>query len=174
MSKKNIVTIGILVVIIILAVVIQLQKTDNMAAPDPQNCTYNVEGEDIVLENGYSEKEIVPGSASKLITRYFGNSVEGDFNGDNILDTAFILTQDAGGSGTFYYIAAALGGSEECKSTNAIFLGDRITIVSTEFEDGKIVVNFKEREMEEPMTAVPSVDATAHFQIASGELIEVH
>ncbi|MFA4998668.1 MAG: hypothetical protein WC514_01480 [Candidatus Paceibacterota bacterium] len=93
---------------------------------DPKNATYLIENEEVTLVNGRSEKEIVPDSASKAITQYFGNEVKADFNGDGTEDVAFILTQNSGGSGTFYYVAAVLDLKDGYKGTNAILLGDRI------------------------------------------------
>jgi hypothetical protein len=61
---------------------------------------YTIEGETVLLQNGVAEREAAPGSAAKVSTRYFGNEVEGDLDGDGILDIAFLLTQDGGGSGT--------------------------------------------------------------------------
>jgi len=40
--------------------------------------------------------------------QYFGNEATGDLNGDGQADKAFLVTQDPGGSGTFYYVIAAL------------------------------------------------------------------
>jgi hypothetical protein len=61
---------------------------------------YTIDGERVLLANGVAEREAAPGSATTVVTRYFGNEVEGDLDGDGILDIAFLLTQDGGGSGT--------------------------------------------------------------------------
>jgi hypothetical protein len=47
--------------------------------------------------DGISETEAAPGSASKIITRYFGNELRTDLDGDDVEDIAFILTQSSGG-----------------------------------------------------------------------------
>ena len=70
------------------------------------NSTYKIENVSIKLINGKSIMEIVPGSASKLITTVWKQPVVGDLNGDKINDAALILIQNGGGSGTFYYVAA--------------------------------------------------------------------
>jgi len=123
---------------------------------DAKNCTYLIEGQNITLINGYSEEEVAPGSVSKIITKYFGNEVTGDFNNDGFPDIAFVLTQEGGGSGTFYYLVSALGSKDKCIGTNAIFLGDRIAPQSTNFQNGEIIVNYADRKADEPMTATPS------------------
>jgi len=142
-------------------------------AIDPQNATYLIESEEITLINGKAEKEIVPGSASKTITQYFGNEAKADFNSDGIEDVAFLLTQDSGGSGTFYYIAAALGSKDGYKGTNAIFLGDRIAPQTTEFQNGEIIVNYADRKTGESMVTNPSVGISKYFKVSDGRLEEV-
>lgn len=132
---------------------------------DAKNCVYDIDGDIITLENGYSEREVAPGSASKKITRYFGNEAVGDFNNDGIGDTAFILTQNSGGSGTFYYLVAAVSGNNTCNGTNAILLGDRIAPQTTESDGNMIIVNYAGRKPGEPMSTSPSVGVTKRFSV---------
>src|SRR5262245_35429792 len=69
-------------------------------AGDPKNATYLIEGERVKLENGLSTVSVTPlGSPSRVITRYFGNELKTDLDGDGKEDVAFILTQERGGSG---------------------------------------------------------------------------
>ena len=142
-------------------------------AIDPQNATYIIEGEEITLINGKAEKEIVPGSASKTITQYFGNEAKADFNSDGIEDVAFLLAQDNGGSGTFYYVAAALGSKNGYNGTNAILLGDRIAPQTTEFRNGEIIVNYVDRKPGESMATRPSVGISKYLKIRDGKLEEI-
>ncbi len=185
MSKKNtaIIICIILLVIIILGIYwfTYSQKNvsnNNQPSPtsafvlDPKNCAYNIENQAVALVDGYSEQEVAPGSASKTITRYFGNEVSGDFNNDGFSDIAFILTQESGGSGTFYYLAVALGSKDKCIGTNAIFLGDRIAPQSTNFQNGEIIVNYADRNPDEPMTEIPSVGVSKYFKITGNQLLE--
>jgi hypothetical protein len=149
------------------------EKTDLKKEIDFKNCSYNIQGKDVQLKDGYSEEEIAPGSASKLITRYFGNELRGDFDGDGLSDTAFLITQNSGGSGTFYYLTVALSSNMGCKGTNAILLGDRIAPQTTGYEDGKIVVNYADRGSGEPMTSRPSIGVSRYFEIKDGILVEI-
>lgn len=145
-------------------------------AADPKNATYIIEGEEIALVNGKSEKEIAPGSASKIITQYFGNEVKNDFNGDGAEDVAFLLTQNSGGSGTFYYVAVVLGTGNNYggyEGTNAVFLGDRIAPQTTEFQNGEIIVNYADRKTSEPMSTSPSIGITRVFSVESSVLNEI-
>ncbi|MEN9338029.1 MAG: hypothetical protein RIQ41_343 [Candidatus Parcubacteria bacterium] len=134
---------------------------------DALGTTLIINNEPVTLVNGIAVKEDAPGSASKTTTQYFGNEVTGDFNNDGKKDTAFIVTQTTGGSGTFFYLTTTLGGE-------AAFLGDRIAPQSTDYKDGKIVVNFAERKAGEPMTAEPSVGVSKYFEVGpNGTLVEI-
>lgn len=147
---------------------------DAASLPSYKNISYKINGVDITLINGLAETEIAPGSASKLITRYFGNEAHGDLNADGLEDVAFLLTQDGGGSGTFYYIAAALKASVGYQGTNAIFLGDRIAPQTTEIKNGEIIVNYADRKPGEPMTSQPSVGVSKYLKVENGVLTEVN
>ena len=127
----------------------------------------------MTLVNGHAESEIAPGSASKLVTQYFGNAATGTLGGNGVTGVAFLLTQDGGGSGTFYYVAAALKTPSGYQGTNAIFLGDRIAPQTTQIRDGEIIVNYADRASGEPMSAQPSIGVSKYFRIDNGALVEV-
>ena len=163
----------ILIIILILAIVgIYFCQQSLLQVKDYKNISYNIEGKDVLLTNGLSEVEIVPGSASKSITRYFGNEVRGDFNNDKSEDVAFLLTQDNGGSGTFYYVVAALKTNNGYIGTNGIFIGDHVAPQTTEFRDNMIIVNYEDREINQPMTAQPSIGFSKYCMIENGKLID--
>ena len=67
-----------------------------------RNAEYVIEGQRIKLADGLAEAEISPGSASRIVTRYFGNELKTDLNDDGREDVVFLLTQQRGGSGTFF------------------------------------------------------------------------
>lgn len=121
-----------------------------------KDATYTIDGNSITLVNGLAQSEAAPGSASKLTTRYFGNEATGDLNGDGLDDVAFVLTQEGGGSGTFFYVVAALKTTSGWQGSDAVFLGDRIAPQTTQINNGTIVVNYAERKKGEPMTTAPS------------------
>lgn len=150
-----------------------VQKLSERPGSDYKNIFYEIDGQSIMLKNGKAEVEITPGSASKSITQYFGNEVKADLNGDGTEDVAFLLTQDNGGSGTFFYVAAALKTEDGYGGTNAVFLGDRIAPQTTEFRDGEVIVNYAERKPGEPMTARPSIGVSKYLKISGDRLVEV-
>ena len=138
---------------------------------DVKNATYMIDGHPVVLIAGRAE-EAIPDSSSKITTTYFGNEVAGDFNNDGLSDVALLLTQNTGGSGTFYYVVAALKTASGYQGTNAILLGDRIAPQTSEFRDGVITVNFATRKLNESMSTPPSVGVSKSFSISSaGTLI---
>lgn len=127
-------------------------------ASDPRNATYSIDGEPFTLVDGVAETETAPGSASKTVTRYFGNEVTLDLNDDGRDDSVFLLTQETGGSGTFYYVAAALNTEDGYVGSDTLFLGDRIAPQSTVRGQHKIViVNYADRAPGEDFSVAPSV-----------------
>jgi len=121
-------------------------KVEQQTQIQYKNSSYRIEGSDVQLSNGYAETEATPGSLSKITTRYFGNEAIGDLNGDGVADVAFLLTQETGGSGTFFYLVAALKTQAGYQGSEAYFLGDRIAPQTTEYKDGVITVNYADRK----------------------------
>lgn len=141
---------------------------------DPKNATYDIDGQSVTLVGGISEVLSAPGSATKITTSYFGNEAYGDIDGDDDNDAAFLITQDTGGTGIFYYVVVALRTPTGYKLTNTFFVGDRITPQSTEIkEDSKeLHVNFAERKKGEPMSAESSVGATLLLKVTPEGVLE--
>lgn len=127
-------------------------------AMNAKNATYRINGQAVTLRNGTAETEVAPGSASKILTKYFGNEVKHDFDDDGREDIAFLLTQETGGSGTFFYVVAALNTANGYVGSEGLFLGDRIAPQTTEMGKGNIiVVNYAERKPGEGFAVQPSV-----------------
>lgn len=139
-------------------------------ASDHKNISYMIDGKSIKLENGGAETEAAPGSASKVITRYFGNELETDLDGDGLKDIAFILTQDRGGSGTFFYAVAARNTGSGYVGSDGYLLGDRIAPQSTDVSQNPrhtyvVVFNYADRAAGEAMTVSPSVGKSAYLKL---------
>ena len=140
------------------------QPQEQAAVPGTEyrNAEYVIEGQRIKLADGLAEAETSPGSASRIVTRYFGNELKTDLNYDGREDVIFLLTQQRGGSGTFFYAVAALNTEAGYLGSDGYLLGDRIapqtTVVSPNpRHKNVIVVNYADRRPDEPMTAQPSV-----------------
>lgn len=139
---------------------------------DYKNAEYLIEGQKVKLENGVSEVEAAPGSASKIITRYFGNEVKHDLNDDGREDVAFLLTQERGGSGVFFYAVAALNTASGYVGSDGYLLGDRIApqninVSPNPKHKNVVVVNYVDRGQDEPMTASPSIGKSAYLKLNS-------
>ena len=147
-----------------------IKKIDNVSS-SYKNATYIIGGEKVTLKDGVSKVSAAPGSASFTTTTYFGNEVKTDFDLDGREDIAFLLTQNTGGSGTFYYLVAALNKENGYVGTEAIFLGDRIAPQTTELKENNIiVVNFAERKPGESYSEVPSVGKSLWFKLDTAQL----
>jgi heat shock protein HslJ len=150
--------------------------TDSAAAPrsDHKNTEYSIGGRTIWLVDGVAEAAAAPGSAA----RYFGNEVRGDFNADGREDVAFLLTQETGGSGTYYYAVAALNLERGFVGSEGTLLGDRIAPQTAALRaDGVIVVTYADRGPNESFTTPPSVGKTIWLKLDPtrlqlGELVQ--
>jgi hypothetical protein len=147
------------------------------AGQDPRNATYTINGQPVTLVNGVAEQPAAPGSAEKIVTQYFGNAVEVDLNSDGKLDSGFLLTQTTGGTGVFFYAAAAIQNpAGSYQGTNAILLGDRIAPQSTNVDPNnpaQFIVNYADRAPGEPMSAQPTQGVSKTFKLDNGTLVEV-
>ena len=137
-----------------------------IVATESHDGTFTIEGQKTTLTRGISEVAAAPGSASKIITRYFGNDVAADFDLDGRQDLAFIITQDRGGSGMFYYVVALLNKASGTVGTKAALLGDRIAPQTLELS-GKntLIANFAERKKGEGFTVPPSVGTSMYLRL---------
>jgi hypothetical protein len=132
-----------------------ISQTD---AQDYKNATYSIQGVATQLIDGYSAVASTPGSATKVITRYFGNEVRKDLDGDGDEDVLFLVTQETGGSGIFFYAVAALKDNGTYTGSDAIFLGDRVAPQATETGPGRsVIVTYADRAPGESFEVQPSV-----------------
>jgi hypothetical protein len=142
------------------------------ASIDPLNATYFIDDEQVTLVNGVAEESVVPGSAAKLETHVFGAPVYGDLNGDGQQDAILFLYQETPGTGVFFYVAAMTSQNGSAKTTNTIFLGDRVAPQNIAIANGVAAVNYIVRRDAAPMTEAPSVGVTKYVKVKGGELVE--
>lgn len=122
---------------------------------DYKDIEYIIEGEKIILGGEVS---------------YFGNKLVTDLNEDGRDDVVFLITHEPGGSGTFYYVVAALNTNNGYVGSDGYLLGDRIAPQTTEVSRNPrhknvIVVNYADRDRGEPMTAQPSMGKSAYLKL---------
>jgi hypothetical protein len=145
----------------------------SQTAPDLLNATYWIAGRAVVLTDGRCETPAAPGSAMKTTTVVWGQPVFGDLNADGDQDAILVLVYNPGGSGTFYYVAAAINVNGRYLGTRAIRLGDRIAPMDIGIRNGMAEVRYTDRPPEAPMSTNPSVDKTAVLSLKNDQLFEV-
>lgn len=173
MNKKYLYGFIVLIVVVFSALMFsqnsRVQKVDDVVVSDYKNATYSIDGRAVQLKNGYAEAQN-PQSASKTVTRYFGNDLVTDLNNDGRDDVVFLVTQQTGGSGTFYYAVGAINTDKGYVGSDGYFLGDRIapqTINNSQNPKHKnvVVINYADRASGEPMTTPPSHGKSAYLKL---------
>ena len=137
------------------------------------NATYLIEKLVVRLTDGRAEVQSAPGSAIKITTVVFGEPVYGDLNYDGREDAALFLMHDPGGSGTFYYVAAAIAANDIYQGTNAVLLGDRVFPRTIHIRNGVVVAEFDDRNPDQPMAAAPSIAKTMYLRLNEGYLTAI-
>jgi hypothetical protein len=122
--------------------------------------------------NGKAVSNAEPGSATRTTTRIIGRPANGDLNGDGVADAAIVLMRDAGGSGAYYYVAAAINMSGRAEGTDAKFLGDRITLRAIRIVNGQILVTYLDRKPSEPLSLKPIIAVTKGYEL-QGRVLKV-
>lgn len=173
MKKRILVTVGIIALLVVGFFVLNSYIYNEKQAPrtaDYLNIAYKINGENIRLTDGFAETEAAPGSASRVITRYFGNDLRTDLNNDGREDIVFLLTQETGGSGTMFYAVAALNTEQGYLGGDGYLLGDRVapqTIDQSPNPRHKnvVVVNYAVREDGQPMTSEPTLSKSVYLKL---------
>ncbi len=137
---------------------------------DEKNIEYTIDGKRIKLTHGVSQLPIVPGSSSRLIMRYFGNELRTDLDDDGREDVVFLLTQESGGSGVYFYVVAARNTPNGYIGSDGYLLGDRVAPQTTELSQHPnhkhvVVVNYADRAPGEPMSAMPSMGKSVYLKL---------
>jgi len=136
----------------------------------PRDTTYRVEGEPVRLQKGRAVRPAAPGSATAITTQVLGAPTYGDIDGDGDTDAVLFLVQDPGGSGTFYYVAAAHKVDGGYRGGAAVLIGDRITPHRLDIIHGVVVVDYLERAPGEPMAVEPALARTGYLMLEGDAL----
>ena len=179
--KKQIILLVVLILLVIVIISalmdsnsknIQVSGVVNSNNFISKNSSFEINGNLVTLKNGYQEKRSSDDKYT-ISSRYFGNEVKGDLNRDGVLDYAYMIVQNTGGSGSFYYEIIALSNPDKSYTTNAFLLGDRIAPQSSNIALGKLTVNYVDRAQGQPFSAQPSVGKTVYFEVnSSGKIIQ--
>ncbi len=164
--------IGVFVVGIFACPATAADRADQMTT-GPLNATYRIDGQPVGLADGQCERPAAPGSATIVRTSVWKQPVYGDLDGRGDEDAALVLVHDPGGSGTFYFAAAALNTDGRYRGTRGVLLGDRIVPTAISIRDRQLVVDYTDRLPDEPFSAAPSVDRTMVLVVRDGHLLAV-
>lgn len=147
----------------------------NRTNSDPSNTTYVIEGSPVTLVAGVADEFAAPGASSRVITRVWGEPTLADLNEDGTDDAVLILIRSTGGSGTFYFLAAAIATPDGHSGTAGLWLGDRIEPKTIDVRDGKTSVRFMTRGAGQSFADEPNFETTRDFiYIAENQqLVEV-
>jgi len=147
------------------------QQNDN----SPLNATYVIDSRKIALVNGFSEMPAAPESSTTITTEVWGTPEYADLNGDGKDDAALILIHSTGGSGTFYYVVAAIWREDGYQGTSAVFLGDRIEVRNIAINNNRITVALLDRKNRDSFSTPPSVASTqlVIYDANANQLVQV-
>lgn len=141
------------------------EKPSEQSVATLHDGTYTISGMKFTLKNGLSEIANV-GMATKTTTRYFGNDSTGDVNNDGRADRAFLITQELGGTGTFYYLVALLDTPSGKVGTQAFFIGDRIVPQKISIgSKGVVSVNYLDRAEGQSFTDPAAVEKSLSLEL---------
>lgn len=111
----------------------------------------------ITLTHGTYEESAVAGISGKRIIKVFGEPVYGDLDADGDDDAVLMLYEQAGGSGTFYYVVVAMNEGGIYHGTDSMYIGDRIAPQTLRIQDGRPVVTYADRAPGEPFSTQPHI-----------------
>lgn len=132
----------------------------------PQNTSYLIDEITVDLVDGRASVPAAPGSASSIETAIRGDPVLADLNNDGVEDAVVLLTHQTGGSGTFYYVAAAVGTSEGYTGTAGSLLGDRIVPQNVAVDGGKVRVRYLTHAANQSFAETPTVEQIREYMLA--------
>ena len=139
---------------------------------DPLNTSYRIGDQVVMLVNGQAETPAAPGSSTKITTEVWGTPQFADLDSDGREDAALVLIHDSGGSGTFYYVVAAIQEDDGYRGTPGVLLGDRIEPSNITVVDNRITVGFLGREPDDAF-AVPPSDPMEQLAIYDPETLQL-
>ena len=142
-------------------------------AANPLSASYEIDGRRITLVDGRAERVAAPGSAIREQTRVLGEPVQGDLDGDGAADTVLWLLHQPGGTGSFYFLAAALQHAGGYQGTRVVLLGDRIDPGELTIRNGVVSASYRDRRPGEAMATRPAIRKTAYFMLQDSGLAPV-
>lgn len=132
--------------------------------------TFLIDGTLVKFKEGYGSVEDESGFNEEFYI--LEETAEGDINGDKKVDYVFYITRSAGVSGVFLYALAYISNPINYKTSNAIYLGDRLVPKEISIENGIVYASYLDRDQNEPFSVEPTISKTTQIIFKNGELIE--
>ncbi len=95
-----------------------------------------------------------------------------DLDDDGDADAAVILVERAGGTGTFYYVAAVINDSGVPHGEAIAFLGDRVIVNTMGISDGVIAIEGIAHKPGDPLCC-PTLEVIWEYELSGGALVEI-
>lgn len=138
----------------------------------PEDASYRIDDTEVQLEGGVYTAPVENSSAIRTV-RLVGNPAYGPLTEAQENDAAVVLVDEPGGSGTMYYLAAALKDSSGYLGTNAVFLGDRVVIQDVRVDRGIVSVRYLVHGEDEPLAASGTLERQEYFRVSGSGLERV-
>lgn len=137
-----------------------------------KNASFLLEGSNVQLTDGISAVPIENSSLVNL-TKYYGCPSSGQLEDKKTAALSFVISNESGGSGTFYYLAAAVEKDGGYIIIDPVFIGDRIKPIETSINNGILIISYLDRAAGEGYSAEPSIQKNRKFKVADGIIIEI-
>ncbi|WP_181885400.1 lysozyme inhibitor LprI family protein [Trinickia dinghuensis] len=135
---------------------------------DYKDAIYSIEGKDVTLLEGQHSQPAADGSSEQDVTRVVEppEHAVGKLGGRSTVAT--FVSQDGGGSGTFYYVALVFNDGR----ATTFKVGDRIQPIGIAIHGDDLVISYLDRKPDEPMAVPPTVPRERHFAYMNGQILE--
>ena len=135
---------------------------------DYKNAIYRIDGKDVTLLEGQHSQPAAEGSSEQDVTRVVEppEHATGKLGGRSTVGV--FVSQDGGGSGTFYYVALVFNDGR----ATTFQIGDRIQPIGIAINGDDLVVSYLDRKADEPMAVPPTVPKERHFAYMNGQILE--
>ncbi|MGN6669504.1 MAG: lysozyme inhibitor LprI family protein [Trinickia sp.] len=135
---------------------------------DYKNAIYRIDGKDVTLLEGQHAQPVAEGSAEQDVTRVIEPPAHAVGKLGGRAAVAVFLSENGGGSGTFYYVALAFNDGRG----TTFQIGDRIRPIGIAINGDDLVVSYLDRQADEPMAVPPTVPRERHFAYMNGQILE--
>ncbi|MDP2727505.1 MAG: hypothetical protein Q8P59_08155 [Dehalococcoidia bacterium] len=126
----------------------------------------------VKLQEGVYREKVVPGAASEVVIRLSDFKASGDLDSDGVEDTAVVLVNSGGGSGTFFTLEAVLNQQGAPKHAASQLLGDRVKLNSLSIASGEVVVKMVTHGPTDPLCC-PTQEVIQRYKLQGDKLTKL-